>query len=208
MKSIENKQFYVVGNNLSLDFINTKIVMNGEPKDLLTDFHDFVSWSFKLDLLDETQARKMLMTFIEDEKSFTEIISFRENLRGLIENLSRGEKAQTQQIKEINRILAMNSGHAEITKTDEGFEKKLRLNFDKPLKLLLPIAESAADLLCFGNLDYLRKCEGETCILYFYDTTKNHKRRWCSMSGCGNRAKAAAFYQRKVEKAKVIQPLK
>ncbi|MBC7797247.1 MAG: CGNR zinc finger domain-containing protein [Pyrinomonadaceae bacterium] len=200
MENADNKQFYVVGNNLSLDFINTKIVMNGEPKDLLTDFQDFVSWSFKLDLLNEAQARKLFVNPVEDKKSFTEIIGFRENLRDLIENLSRGEKTQTRQIKEINKILATNSGHAEISKTDEGFEKKLRLNFDEPLKLLLPIAESAADLLCFGNLDYLRKCEGETCILYFYDTTKNHKRRWCSMSGCGNRAKAAAFYQRKKTK--------
>ncbi|HNJ42487.1 MAG TPA: CGNR zinc finger domain-containing protein [Acidobacteriota bacterium] len=34
-------------------------------------------------------------------------------------------------------------------------------------------------------------------MIYFYDTTKNHTWRWCSMSLCGNRAKAAAHYRRK-----------
>jgi predicted RNA-binding Zn ribbon-like protein len=62
--------------------------------------------------------------------------------------------------------------------------------------LLVPIAEAAADLLCAGNFEYLRKCENPACVLLFYDTTKNHRRRWCSMAACGNRAKVAQFYQR------------
>ncbi|MEL6323421.1 MAG: CGNR zinc finger domain-containing protein, partial [Pseudomonadota bacterium] len=41
--------------------------------------------------------------------------------------------------------------------------------------------------------------EGPTCTLYFHDVSKNHKRRWCSMDICGNRAKAAAH--RKARKA-------
>jgi predicted RNA-binding Zn ribbon-like protein len=28
-------------------------------------------------------------------------------------------------------------------------------------------------------------------VRVFYDTTKNGRRRWCDMSTCGNRAKAA-----------------
>ena len=39
--------------------------------------------------------------------------------------------------------------------------------------------------------------EGENCVRYFYDTTKNRRRRWCSMDGCGSRAKAAAYYRRR-----------
>jgi predicted RNA-binding Zn ribbon-like protein len=33
-------------------------------------------------------------------------------------------------------------------------------------------------------------------VLFFYDTTKNHARRWCSMAFCGNRHKVAAHYRR------------
>ncbi len=58
-------------------------------------------------------------------------------------------------------------------------------------------AESAADLLCTGDLSLVKKCQHDACILYFYDTTKNHARQWCSMELCGNRMKAAMHYRRK-----------
>ena len=35
-----------------------------------------------------------------------------------------------------------------------------------------------------------------TCVLYFYDTSRNGTRRWCSMQGCGGRAKASRHYAR------------
>ncbi|WP_037601413.1 CGNR zinc finger domain-containing protein [Streptacidiphilus rugosus] len=40
----------------------------------------------------------------------------------------------------------------------------------------------------------IRECAHENCILTFFDTSQNGRRRWCSMSGCGNRAKAARHY--------------
>jgi predicted RNA-binding Zn ribbon-like protein len=30
-------------------------------------------------------------------------------------------------------------------------------------------------------------------VLWFFDRTKSHRRRWCSMAVCGNRHKAARF---------------
>jgi predicted RNA-binding Zn ribbon-like protein len=42
----------------------------------------------------------------------------------------------------------------------------------------------------------IRKCEHESCVLHFVDTSKGGKRRWCSMEWCGNRQKAADFYAR------------
>jgi predicted RNA-binding Zn ribbon-like protein len=33
--------------------------------------------------------------------------------------------------------------------------------------------------------------------MYFLDVSKNRKRRWCSMSICGNRAKAATHRKAK-----------
>ena len=42
----------------------------------------------------------------------------------------------------------------------------------------------------------IKQCAGHTCILYFFDTSQNGRRRWCSMAACGNRAKAARHYER------------
>jgi len=36
-------------------------------------------------------------------------------------------------------------------------------------------------------------------VLYFYDTTKNHRRQWCSTAACGNRHKVADFRKRQVK---------
>ncbi|HET9574897.1 MAG TPA: CGNR zinc finger domain-containing protein, partial [Nitrospira sp.] len=64
-------------------------------------------------------------------------------------------------------------------------------------RLLTPLTEAASDLLCYGNLSLVKKCRSNACILYFYDTTKNHTRNWCSMQLCGNRMKVAAHYRKK-----------
>jgi predicted RNA-binding Zn ribbon-like protein len=44
--------------------------------------------------------------------------------------------------------------------------------------------------------DRIRRCANPTCVLYFYDTSRNGTRRWCSMEGCGSRVKMARHYQR------------
>jgi predicted RNA-binding Zn ribbon-like protein len=40
----------------------------------------------------------------------------------------------------------------------------------------------------------VRACAHPDCVLHFYDTSPKRSRRWCSMAGCGNRAKAARHY--------------
>jgi predicted RNA-binding Zn ribbon-like protein len=45
-----------------------------------------------------------------------------------------------------------------------------------------------------SGADSIRQCAHPFCVLYFYDTTG--RRRWCSMAGCGNRAKAQRHYAR------------
>ncbi|WP_406201182.1 CGNR zinc finger domain-containing protein [Kitasatospora sp. NBC_01560] len=42
----------------------------------------------------------------------------------------------------------------------------------------------------------IKKCAHESCILHFFDTSQNGRRRWCSMAVCGNRAKAARHYEK------------
>lgn len=47
-----------------------------------------------------------------------------------------------------------------------------------------------------GSLEHLKLCAGEDCRSVFYDRSKNHSARWCSMSVCGNRAKVRAWRER------------
>jgi predicted RNA-binding Zn ribbon-like protein len=63
--------------------------------------------------------------------------------------------------------------------------------YRSPDMLLLPIAQSMAELVCVEEFRNVRRCEGLGCGLLFLDRTRGRARRWCSMAVCGNRAKQA-----------------
>jgi predicted RNA-binding Zn ribbon-like protein len=63
--------------------------------------------------------------------------------------------------------------------------------------LLLPVnraALAAYELLSSGDVAHAGRCAGHGCGWLFYDPA--HRRRWCIMAICGNRAKARAFAAR------------
>jgi predicted RNA-binding Zn ribbon-like protein len=62
--------------------------------------------------------------------------------------------------------------------------------------LLATIARQAVELFGGPTKSRIRTCEGESCAILFLDLSRSGGRRWCSMSGCGNRAKARAFRKR------------
>jgi hypothetical protein len=47
-----------------------------------------------------------------------------------------------------------------------------------------------------GTWHRLRECADATCISVFYDRSKNHSSKWCSMASCGNRNKVRRFRER------------
>ncbi|MEE8370997.1 MAG: CGNR zinc finger domain-containing protein [Sphingomonadales bacterium] len=66
---------------------------------------------------------------------------------------------------------------------------------EEPEGVLYPMAASAARLLLGNDRACVKECGN--CAWLFLDTSKNKRRRWCSMKTCGNRAKARRFYQAK-----------
>ncbi len=204
--TLDSAKFPIVGNNLSLDFVNTEVAGDGGLKSLLETPADMVAWAVAVNLLESPQAQRLARNWREEPEiggvagGFAQAMRFRKDLRGMVEGLTRGQAVAPAVIKAINTRLREPSGYAEVRVGEDGFMKQFRIEIRSPVQLLAPIAEAAADLLCYGNLAYVKKCENPECVLYFYDTTKNHSRRWCSMAACGNRAKAAAFYQRQRKK--------
>lgn len=63
--------------------------------------------------------------------------------------------------------------------------------------VLAPVLWSAGDLLTGGRLNRVRRCANDKCRWVFLDDSKSANRRWCSMSACGNRAKAHRHYVRR-----------
>jgi predicted RNA-binding Zn ribbon-like protein len=59
-------------------------------------------------------------------------------------------------------------------------------------RLLAIVAAAQAD----GSWTRLKACRAEDCRWAFFDASRNRSRTWCSMSVCGNRAKARAYRAR------------
>jgi predicted RNA-binding Zn ribbon-like protein len=49
------------------------------------------------------------------------------------------------------------------------------------------------------NWTRLKLCSSQACRWAFYDRSKNHSSRWCTMASCGNREKARRFRNQKVK---------
>jgi predicted RNA-binding Zn ribbon-like protein len=54
-----------------------------------------------------------------------------------------------------------------------------------------------------GSWQRLKACPGRHCGWAFYDHSRNHSGRWCSMKVCGERDKARAYYRRKTRQARL-----
>lgn len=129
-------------------------------------------------------------------RALVEARKFRASLRLMLERTARGQPIAASTVEIINTLLARPIGHGELVRTRGGFVRRLRFGLRAPVDLLVPVAEAAGDLLCHADFSLVRKCENPPCLRYFYDLSKNHARRWCSMSVCGNRMKVAVFHRR------------
>lgn len=67
--------------------------------------------------------------------------------------------------------------------------------------LLAALARDAVELLGGPLAARLRRCARPGCAVLFVDASRGNRRRWCSMSSCGNQAKVAAFRRRGQEPA-------
>lgn len=52
------------------------------------------------------------------------------------------------------------------------------------------------DAMADGTWQRMKICRASDCQWAFYDSSRNRSGTWCSMSDCGNRAKARAFRER------------
>ncbi|WP_328317741.1 CGNR zinc finger domain-containing protein [Streptomyces sp. NBC_00388] len=63
--------------------------------------------------------------------------------------------------------------------------------------LLAVVARDAVDLLTdAGARALLRQCAGDNCRRLYLDTSRGHRRRWCSSEVCGNRERVARHRRR------------
>jgi predicted RNA-binding Zn ribbon-like protein len=193
-----------VGDALGMDFLNSVATPVDVQIDWISDGEGLLSWLEQSglvprDILDEMRKQALpgeLDTIADQARSLREW--FRSFVR---DHMGQALSVDAlQELEPLNRLLERDEGFSRIVprKADgsDGFELQPARKWRSPEALLLPIGEALGRFVCTEDFSDVKACEGPVCTLLFVDHTRGHRRRWCSMAMCGNRAKQAAHRQR------------
>jgi predicted RNA-binding Zn ribbon-like protein len=186
--------FSFIGGRLALDFANEL----GPASDFSWDA--LLSFLLASKIISSERSDQLVALPETDLQTASALLVRARRLHSALQTafnaLVRGEAPSRTAIEPINEVLRITEGHDELA--PDG--RKWRIEFvarESGLDwLLAAVARSAAEIIVEGGAAPLRVCSNPGCGLLFYDTSRTHRRRWCSMARCGNRHKVAAFSRR------------
>ncbi|RPD94649.1 hypothetical protein BBB56_20300 [Candidatus Pantoea deserta] len=177
-----------IADHLALDFLNTVAQVENQPHDFFQTDADVIRWLNDVGYASHAGEVKT--------RSGALLKAARELRAVILHAVEQKKNGGVWQTERLNHFLRSAISHPELTLNQQGQTEYHRVYASAtPEQQLAPVAEQAADLLANGDFALVRNCEHPDCTLWFYDRTKAHRRRWCSMAVCGNRAKAARFRQ-------------
>ncbi|MFJ5551762.1 CGNR zinc finger domain-containing protein [Streptomyces sp. NPDC093225] len=174
----------LIGEPAALDLLNTRWMREGELQDLfagaagLTRMEGLALWLASAGLADRFRA---------DAPTLIHLLTAREALARAV-----ADPVDPAALKLLDAVL--DHGRIRLRVGAEGTSEEPEFD-DRSWGPAWTAARNLLDLLDKGP-DRIRKCASTTCVLHFFDTSRNGTRRWCSMAACGNRAKAARHYAR------------
>ncbi|WP_117170263.1 CGNR zinc finger domain-containing protein [Paraliobacillus sediminis] len=193
-----DKSIFTLGGTAWINLVNTTNISNNKEVDILSDKSSTLQWIKENNLLRQSDAIDL-----ENKELINSLIIELHSLRKLcniilfdIEQKGEVSLNATNQLKKIVEKLKVN----------------ITINSENNILVMVSEGETVEDQVLYNiigsiihtlentSIDRIRNCEHEECILYFVDTSKSGKRRWCSMELCGNRKKAAEFYAKKKKK--------
>jgi len=207
-KSLGQTVFDFVGGHAAVDFVNTEIKHQGERVDLIPDFIHFVAWLEQKNLVNKDVNNAVNQDGVyslvekwyqnsESEAFVAHVHQLRRNLRIAFEQIHEKQTIETETLETLNEQFRLYPGFYQLGVETEGVYQQFMQSGTMPSHLLMPLIKEIADFLSEANFALIKHCGNAQCIRYFYDTTRNRSRRWCSMETCGNRMKVAAYYKRK-----------
>jgi predicted RNA-binding Zn ribbon-like protein len=194
--------FKQISGRVCLDFLNTLDgARGGHFLELLSDYGALLEFSRQIGLAVNSEvdalARRATRQGRQAGQVVDRAIELREAGYRLIVAAHQGQPPPGADLERLNAELAGALGHARLSATQQGFGWEWENDDDALDRPLWPLARDIADLLAGPDLGRVAECHSDACTWLFLDTTKNHRRRWCQMEVCGNRAKAARHRAKK-----------
>jgi predicted RNA-binding Zn ribbon-like protein len=188
----------------ALDFVNTLEYEKGQPHDHLADIATAVPWLQQHELLHRETAATLLTDCARDpedsERLMRRIRRVRAALRDLLDAAVERRPPVEPALREVNRALRTQYIY-ELVPAADGVSLDHRHEGDPINGALARLSEAVARELTQGHPERLRVCANDECRWVFRDNSPAARRKWCDMSTCGNRAKAARHRARQKDEA-------
>ncbi|MFD9963681.1 CGNR zinc finger domain-containing protein [Amycolatopsis sp. NPDC058986] len=179
--------FEFLSGDVALDFVATVGERTTRRTETLSGTADLAAWL--------KQARLVDTPVQVTDADLAEAKELREALYEYLVALTAGARLPAAAVKVINARAAQPTPVVRLTRGGTPvLEGTVRA-------ALSSLARSGIRLAGAGTASAIRWCADDTCTRPFLDRSRGHRRRWCGMSGCGDRAKAAAYRRRRREAA-------
>jgi predicted RNA-binding Zn ribbon-like protein len=186
---------------LVLDYANTlDWHASAAPIENLIDYPTLVKWALDKKILPAAEADHLLEAARQNPQKAEEIlheaIDLRESIYRILVSAIDQQQPDLADLQRIDnwstRLLPLRTLVPE--------DGDLKWKWSTPEKMdqvLAPVVVSALNLITAPELHRVGQCADDRgCGWLFLDLSKNRSRQWCSMEGCGNRAKAKRHYQK------------
>jgi predicted RNA-binding Zn ribbon-like protein len=174
----------LLGGSFWIDFVNTTPIIKGEVLDLIGTESALSHWAAQANIgTPDTENRDDPAT----------LHALRAQLADAFDRLAASEPLPAELIATINGLIERSSVRRRI---GAGAAVEEHVEYGGP-PVASAVAWDFAHFLDAFEHQRMRHCDNPACTMQFYDVGKNNRRRWCTMSLCGNRDKVAQYRERK-----------
>ncbi|ASR36552.1 hypothetical protein BAY61_17845 [Prauserella marina] len=182
----------LTGEPLALDFVNTAANTPDGPVDLLATRAHLRTW------LDCEAGRFPDLGAIDvsavSAADIATLHKVREYVASAIESARGGAVPSARALAGINTALRGAPAVSELVVREGNLRALTHRKGSAAAAIASRVAEAAAELLTSSDVMKIRECDASFCVLLFLPA--HPRRRWCSPTLCGNRARVARYYQR------------
>jgi predicted RNA-binding Zn ribbon-like protein len=188
------------GDRLCLDFVNTlESPRSSNPIDHLGTANNLALWGKHVELLDDTGLVQTVTAVAKEpdaaSSSFVRALALREALRRIFRAVAGDEVPQEHDLSTLQSEYLVALATSRLSNIGGQYQWSRQPNGLE--NVIGAVAVSAVDVLTDDELERVKECPGaDGCGHLFFDTSRNGRRRWCSMLTCGSRVKMRQWYSR------------
>jgi predicted RNA-binding Zn ribbon-like protein len=187
---------------LCLDFANTaEWHLSDHPAERLTNYAELIAWARAINLLPDRAAQQLLRAAdqrpTEAARVLDRAVALREAIYHIFVAVAAGKSPSADDQTTLNTELTRSMSKSRLVWNKANFDWGRQSEDGDLDQVLWWVLRSTTNLLTSEDIQRVGVCADDRgCGWLFHDTSRNRTRQWCSMRGCGNRAKARRHYEK------------